>query len=159
MEKCVSKKWGKKHFLLGKDKEGIRYWLVQPTWDCSWYWGAGYVSTIQNNRIPESANDIDSHQHFDNMFLKVNENGKIYLDAWKEFFVESPLTEKEIWQLMEYMKSIYTLKEAAELFVRGGSNISKPYECLKSPESAMALNEKILPALFEKVEELLSKND
>lgn len=158
MNKCVSERRGNKFFLLGKDEEGTCYWLAEPSWDCGWYWGAGYVETFERNKMPYEARDVDSHQHFDGLFLKKNRNGKIYMDAWKDFFVESPLTNKEVWQLLEYMKSIYTLKETAELFHRGGSNLSSSDEELKSPESAKVLNENVLPSLFKKVEKLLTEN-
>ena len=39
MKKQIEKVFGKKVFLLGKDEEGIRYWLEEPQWDCGWYWG------------------------------------------------------------------------------------------------------------------------
>ena len=118
MEKKTSKAFGKTVWLLGKDKDGISYWLEAPSWDCGWYWGFGYVETYTNNRNPEKSRDISSHQHFNNMFL----NGpKCSRDMFKEFFVETPLSDDEIWELVDYMQTFYTLKSAAELFRHGYS--------------------------------------
>ena len=40
--------FGKDAYLLGKDDQGIQYWLESPSWDCDWYWGFGYVETYTN---------------------------------------------------------------------------------------------------------------
>ena len=77
MEKEVITKFGRKYYLLGKDAEGTKYWLEEPSWDCNWYWGFGYVQTFDR-----SGNDIDSHQHFDILFL----TRKIY-DSFVELLV------------------------------------------------------------------------
>jgi hypothetical protein len=61
--------FGKDVFLLGQDKEGIKYWLEAPKFDCGWYWGFGYVETYTNNDNPGKAKDINSHQHIDSSFI------------------------------------------------------------------------------------------
>ena len=38
-------------YLLGRDEEGINYWLEEPSWDCGWYWGFGYVETYTTNEV------------------------------------------------------------------------------------------------------------
>ena len=94
MEKKTSKAFGKKVWLLGQDKDGINYWLEEPSWDCGWYYGFGFVETYTHNTRPDLARDINSHQHFDSLFL----NGpKCSKDMFKEFFVETPLSDDEIW--------------------------------------------------------------
>ena len=153
IEKVASHAFGKDVYLFGIDKEGIAYWLEQPTWDCGWYWGCGYVETYTNNLQPNKAIDINSHQHFDGLFL-----GKHMFDYWHEFFEESTLNDEEIWQLWDYMKSIYTLKATAELFGRGYSHITERAKCeaVKDTELCKRINEEMLPALFERVKQLLT---
>lgn len=156
IEKVVKHAFGKDVYLLGTDKSGIAYWLEQPTWDCGWYWGCGYVETYTNNMHPDKSRDIISHQHFDGLFLDKN-----MFDYWHEFFEESTLSDKEIWQLWDYMKSIYTLKATAELVGRGYSRITEQSKCeeVKDTELCKRINEEMLPALFERVKQLLTNNE
>ena len=75
MEKRSTVAFRKRVYLLGKDGEGVAYWLESASWDCDWYWGGGYVKTYTQNDYPELSRDIDSHQHFDGLFFKSNKNG------------------------------------------------------------------------------------
>lgn len=43
MEKKVITWHGKEYYLLGKDSEGINYYLKEASWDYDWHWGFGYV--------------------------------------------------------------------------------------------------------------------
>ena len=153
MEKKTSKAFGKTVWLLGKDKDGISYWLEAPSWDCGWYWGFGYVETYTNNRNPEKSRDISSHQHFNNMFL----NGpKCSRDMFKEFFVETPLSDDEIWELVDYMQTFYTLKSAAELFRHGYSwqTSRAKIEALQNEKQERLINNALIPEVFERIEKL-----
>lgn len=153
MEKKTSKASGKKVWLLGKDKDGINYWLEEPSWDCGWYYGFGFVETYTHNTRPDLARDINSHQHFDSLFL----NGpKCSKDMFKEFFVETPLSDDEIWELVDYMKTFYTLKSVAELFKHGYSwQTSKAkIDQLQSDEQNDLVNKVWLPEVFKRIEKL-----
>ena len=153
MEKKTSKAFGKKVWLLGKDKDGINYWLEEPSWDCGWYYGFGFVETYTHNTRPDLARDINSHQHFDSLFL----NGpKCSKDMFKEFFVETPLSDDEIWELVDYMKTFYTLKSVAELFKHGYSwQTSKAkIDQLQSDEQNDLVNKVLLPEVFKRIEKL-----
>ena len=153
MEKKTSKAFGKKVWLLGKDKDGINYWLEEPSWDCGWYYGFGFVESYEDNKSPDKAKDIDSHQHFDSLFL----NGpKCSKDMFKEFFVETPLSDDEIWELVDYMKTFYTLKSVAELFKHGYSwQTSKAkIDQLQSDEQNDLVNKVWLPEVFKRIEKL-----
>ncbi len=59
MQKQMDHAFNKDVYLLGKDSEGISYWLEAPSWDCGWYWGFGYVETYRSNRKPSTARDIE----------------------------------------------------------------------------------------------------
>lgn len=156
MEKKVSKAFGKKTYLLGKDEDGIWYWLEEATWDCEWYWGFGYVRSYTNNQHPEKSRDLDSHQHFNNLFLK---GPKMCKEMFDDFFIETPLNNNEKWKLLELMQTIYTLKEYSEVVYRGGSHISdNPLrEVIKSQEEYNRINKIVLPQLFEEVYKILEK--
>lgn len=156
MNKQTTEAFGKEIYLLGKDKEGILYWLEEPKWDCGWYWGCGYVETYTNNKNPSKARDIESHQHFDGLFFNKNKNG---YDNFKEFFDETTVTDKELWTLLEVMKTIYILKETAEVLGRGGSHYtSNPCrDTITNTEEVKRINEVVLPALFEAVRRILSE--
>lgn len=156
MNKQTTEAFGKEIYLLGKDKEGILYWLEEPKWDCGWYWGCGYVETYTNNKNPSIARDIESHQHFDGLFFNKNKNG---YDNFKEFFDETTVTDKELWTLLEVMKTIYILKETAEVLGRGGSHYtSNPCrDTITNTEEVKRINEVVLPALFEAVRRILSE--
>ena len=153
MEKKTSKAFGKKVWLLGKDKDGINYWLEEPSWDCGWYYGFGFVETYTHNTRPDLARDIDSHQHFDSLFL----NGpKCSKDMFKEFFAETPLSDDEIWELVDYMKTFYTLKSVAELFkhVYSWQTSKAKIDRLQSDEQNDLVNKVWLPEVFKRIEKL-----
>ena len=155
MEKVKKLIKGKQRYLLGKDADGVNYCLEEPSWDCGWYWGFGYVQTFTNNAHPELSRDIRSHQHFDGLFLNGPKNG---YDMFKEFFKESVLTDAELWQFIDLMKSFYALQETAELFRRGYSYYTEKAktEELKDEALAKRINEVMLPAIFKKIDALLS---
>ncbi len=156
MEKKTSKAFGKKVWFLGKDKDGTKYWLEEPSWDCGWYWGFGYVENYQSNREPEKARDISCHQHFDGLFLKGPECGR---DEFKKLLVETPLSDNEIWELVDYMRTFYTLKDTAELFKHGYSwQTSKAkIDQLQNEEQYDLVNKVWLPEVFKRIQNIFEK--
>lgn len=151
MKKQIENKLGKR-FLLGV-KDNKKYYLVAPTWDCGWYWGFGYIQTYNRRKT-----DIDTHTHFDSLFFKTGKNG---YDAFKDFFDEIVLNNEELWKLVEIMKTIYTLKETAEVLGRGGSHYTtNPCKniIINAPE-VDHLNKVVLPVLFEAVEKMLTEEE
>ena len=148
MKKQTTIAFNKKIYLLGKDAEGTKYWLEAPSWDCDWYWGFGYVETYTNNNYPNRSRDINSHQHFDSLFL--NDTKVDAFTAFKEFFKETTLDQKEIMLLINYMDSFYKLKTVAKTLGVGYPNMT---------ETAKEINEKILPAIFKQIDILLSDTD
>lgn len=155
LEKKKSHAFGKDTYLLGKDKDGTYYWLEEAKWDCGWYWGFGYVETYTNNKNPEMAIDINSHQHFDRLFFRAD---KMSYDAFKEFFEETVLTDKEIWKLLELMQSFYTAEKYAELVYRGGSHYTNnPCSIfIKDEKEYTRINKVMIPAICDEVYRLLS---
>ena len=154
MEKKVINKFGV-HYLLGRNKEGENIWLEKEEWQCSRYWGLGYVHGFTNNANPTRSRDISFHTHFDTLFLRGPEYAK---KMFEDYFEETVLTENEIWILCDYMMSCYTLRKAAELFSTGYSHQTEraKIESIKSKEQEQYINQVLLPELFKKIEELLS---
>ena len=159
MKKQTTIAFKKKIYLLGADAEGTKYWLEAPSWDCDWYWGFGYVETYTNNNYPNKSRDINSHQHFDSLFL--NDSKVNAFDAFKEFFKETTLNDKEIWLLVDYMYSFYALKRAAGILSMGYSHMTEKAKLseVQSTEMTKEINEKILPAIFKQIDLLLSDAD
>lgn len=155
MKKQKSHAFGKDQYLLGMDKDGIYYWLEESKFECGWYWGIGYVETFTNNEKPNMAKDINSHSHFDSMFLKqTNKNG---YDAFKMFFEETVLTEKETWTLIELMKTLYTLREYSDTIYRGGSHYTKNplSEKIKNQSEYDRINKELIPSVLQEIYNLL----
>ena len=159
MENKKTKKhvFGKDIYFIGRDKDGVNYWLEAATWDCGWYWGFGYVETYTNNNNPEYSRDISSHQHFDGLFLK----GNIF-DSFKNTIVETPLNNNEIWELLGYMKEFYIMREYSD-FLHSGNHITSRAKNIKEEENETEnkkeykrINEKLMPELFEKIYKLLT---
>jgi hypothetical protein len=78
-------------------------------------------------------------------------------DKFREFFRETTLTDNEIWLLVDYMKTFYTLRDAARLLYHGNSwYTSRAFiETLKDDDLVNKINHELLPALFEKIKEIL----
>ena len=157
MEKIKKHVFGKDIYLLGKDKDGTNYWLQEASWDCDWYWGFGYIETYTNNKNPERSKDIESHNHFNNLFLK-----KDIFDSFKNFFEESTLNNDEIWKLLGYMKEFYVMKEYSELLKWGNhitskaENITEQKNKIENINEYNRINKILMSELFEKIYKLLT---
>ncbi len=112
------------------DKTPIYYFT--PSWACGWYWGFGYLG------------NSNEHYHLDS-----------YKPLWniKEDLDLNPAIEKNLWRFCELVQSAYTLKEAAEVFGRGGSHItSNPCESIiKVKKWTDHINKHQLPAIFKEI--------
>jgi hypothetical protein len=155
MNKKTLTVFNKKNYLLGKNQDGVNFYLLAPSWDCGWYWGFGYVEAYTNNNKPEKSRDISMHTHFDTLFFN---SDKTAYNKFKEFFNNTPLSDDDIWLLCDYMKTFYTLRKSAEIFGRGYSHFTEAakLETLKNDDMLKMINEIMLPVLFEKIENTLS---
>lgn len=125
------------------EQEKLEY-LAPPSWDCGWYWGFGY---LQNS---------DIHHHIDTL----NKN-KNFFDALKEYYGDT-LTIKndsDLWVFCELMRTFYVLKEAAEVLGRGGAHYTtNPCKAvILNKEETKRINEVVMPALFDAIEDVISK--
>lgn len=147
LSKQVSIRDGQEYFLLGV-KDGIKYWLVEPSWDCGWYWGFGYIQTMYANRLPSNARDIDSHQHFDSMFKIGHE--------FEKFFDEVTFSQKEKWELAELFSQFYTLKDMASLAHTGGAHVSESIvDHGDLTDIEKKINKVMIPAITNRIMEIL----
>ena len=149
MKKEIKVLNGKRHYLLGVRKEdGLKVWLQAPSWDCGWYWGFGYIKVYSKNQ-----KTLYEHTHFDSLFF----NGKkSCYDLVKEYFKELTISNSELWSLLDYMQTFYTLRKASDTFHIGGSHISSNlnYKC-KNNEMYELVNKSMLPKIFEEIENIL----
>lgn len=169
INKKTSVAFGKKIYLLGIDNDNRLVWIEAPKWDCGWYWGFGYIERYTNNKNPSKAKDIESHSHFQGEIVgqqefynhekQVFQKGE-YIHHLNENpnFKASVLTDGESWLLSELMSSFYILQKTAEFFKDGKSNLTdNPLkESFKRQDWRKEINEKMLPLLFKKIDELLS---
>lgn len=142
-------------YLLGQDADGMNYWLEAASWECDWYWGFGYIETYTNNNNPSRARDIESHSHFNGLGARENKN--LY-DAFKEKFIVTPLSDKELWTLCELMKSFYTAKEYAEMLHTGGAHYTTNpcRDIIQNDKEYNRINKTIIPSICKEVYALLS---
>ena len=156
MNKKTARAFGKNVYLLGKDADGVYYWLEEGSFDCGWYWGFGYVEMYTDNKRPDWSEDIDSHQHFNGMFFNHNKNA---YDAFKDFFADSVLTDDELWKLVELMKSFYIAREYADMLYCGGAHYTgnPAKDIIKNDDEYNRINKVVIPAIMQKVYKLLSK--
>jgi hypothetical protein len=122
--------------LLGRvDSRPI--YLHRPSFDCGWYWGFGYLG------------NKDCHYHLDG--LNVNKN--LY-DALIEHFGDTLKIDKDkLWSFCEIVKTIYSLKESAEVLGRGGSHYTKNpcAEIIKKPDMVLEINSVMIPELINEM--------
>lgn len=118
------------------------------------------METYTNNKNPGRSRDISSHQHFDGLFLKKN-----IFDSFKKLFVNTPLNDGEIWELLGYMEEFYIMKKYSGL-LHSGNHISSDSKNIKEEENEIEnkkeykrINEKLMPELFEKIYKLLTREE
>ena len=172
LDKQQDHAFGKEVFLIGLDKEGKGVWLSAPKWDCSWYWGFGYLSTYQGNAAPSKAKDISHHFHFDGL---VGEQK--YYDSEKGCFrkgeyihniydskelIETTFSYDEGWKLSELFKQFYLLKEMAAFCVREkpGCHITgSPVDHGDLHEWSHDINSTMIPKVTAEIMRILSPEE
>jgi len=152
MKKTIRECNGETLYFLGVSKNGDKVYLNNPEWSCNWYWGIGYIKEFTPH-----AKNWNCHTHFDTLFLKGN--------CWKlfnDYFSETVLTDREKWQLLEYMKTLYTLREFSDMLHTKGSHITaNAYISGVLGEEIdggfkKRINEVLIPGLWEEIKQLLT---
>jgi len=151
--------FGKDVFLLGQDKEGIKYWLEAPKFNCGWYWGFGYVETYTNNNNPGKAKDINSHQHIDSSFIGKMDGGEYVHNIYDcPKLNQTTFSKDEGWVLTELFNTFYQLREQAALYGRGGMHTTtNPLtQLLTDQKQCDRINQVLIPAVTAKIIEILT---
>ena len=129
--------------------------IVRPTWDCGWYWGFGYLERW-NSRI----GDIDFHTHIDRQFSE-NKDGRScnWYEGMQDLFDQGDVFEndRQRWQFLEIVKTIYNLKMTAEVLGRGGSHYgNNPLaEEIKHHNEVIRINQYLIPKLIDEMYKVL----
>ena len=169
IDKKKSNAFRKDIYLLGQFDDGKYFWLEGAKWDCSWYWGFGYIETYTNNSCPSKSRDISSHQHYDGTFFGKSESydsekGCFRLNSEYKHTIKDnkdvvacTLTEKEQWELADLMKTFYTLKDTAALYHQGNSHLTSNQRLsFEDKDAEKNINKVLLPKLFARVYEILT---
>ena len=160
--KRKSRGFGKDVYLLGEDSEGILYWLEEPSWDCGWYWGFGYVETYTNNRNPGHSKDINSHQHIEG-FLGDQRDGTYVHNLYDSPVFEKPtFNEKEGWQLTELFQQFYLLNRMGEFTHRerpGCHVTTSPVDHGDLITWNRKINEEMIPRITKEILRILSPEE
>jgi len=135
-------------FTMGKAQTDDRHAckLRAPSWDCGWYWGIGYLG------------HRDAHFHLNGV---VKEHKTNMFDALRLEFGDTLAIkdEKDLWTFCELMQTAYTLRETAEVLGRGGTHyMTNPCaDIVKNTAEVERINGTVLPAIFDAVEDILTK--
>lgn len=121
--------------------DGEVVYLEKHRWDCGWYWAFGYLG----NR--------NCHFHFDSLLYIKDGNGGVKYEA-SDLFSETPITDKDWWELRDLFVQAYALRKAAEVYRYGGHQTSRPgvADLIRSEEMEARLNkdlEKVLDTLWD----------
>jgi len=153
LAKQVSNAFGKDTYLLGKDSDGIKYWLEAPSWDCGWYWGFGYIEVYTTNDNPSKSRDIIIHEHATDFMSK-------WFTSWngsKPRLSVTTFSDKEGWELSELFEQFYFMQKAAENFKNGKCNTSTTTAPnWAKPDLAKEINEVHIPAITGRILEILT---
>lgn len=126
---------------LGVNAEGETVYMQRPNWDCDWYWGFGYIG------------HKDLHLHLDSL------GDKPIWDALRDYLPELVLSDSQVWTFCELVKTVYTLREVAGIYNRGGSHItSNPCkEVLLDQKQYELINFVQIPALIDEIYKLFAE--
>lgn len=149
MKKSKKYAFGKDIYLLGVDKEGTKYWLESPSWDCNWYWGFGYVETYTNNNSPEKSRDIDSHTHIGGYTDRKKMN---YVEG--NDLMETTFNSEERKELKLLFEKFYLLKEKAEKYRYTYKKGAEVYQ--EEEKQWKEINSVEIPIVFNRIIEILT---
>jgi len=130
----------KNKYLLGYvDKKPI--YLSAPSWDCGWYWSLG---------------NENCHYHLNGLDKRVDT-----CTAIKNHFGDTlRIRRSHIWTFAELIETAYLLKSTAETLRSGGAHLSTNpcAEIIKNVDEVTRINEVVLPAIFDALDDILFKD-
>ncbi len=143
---------GKEKVLLGKNKDGKSTYITKPKWNCDWYWSFGYLGNSNCHyhlesyaRNPINYSDYRNENMYNCLLLDYELSDKI---------------KENLWQFCELAKTIYSLKETAEVLGRGGSyyTTNPCQDVIKDTEYTKHLNDVVLPKVMQTFWDLIGGN-
>lgn len=155
---------GSNKVYFGTNKETKeRIYISKPTFACEWYWSFGYLG---NKDCHYHLNSYQSKDHFftlkdgSHKLITEKRNINMYDAILADYEDLNENINKSLWDFVELAQTIYTLKEAFEVFHRGGSRYTKNpcQSILKSKEKADDINFTVLPALLQAFWNLVEGN-
>ena len=133
--------------LLGTTKYNATHnqkiYLTPPDWACGWYWSWGWIG----NRY--------CHYHLDSLFKDTN----MYDGIKAHFKTFTAVEPEDLWAFCELVRTFYSLKEAAELLIRGGSHYTNNpcQELIEDADYAKHINTVLIPAIFAETYKLFAE--
>ena len=149
-----------KKYLMGKNQNGEKVWLETPSWDCSWYWGFGYLTTKNSHTHVDGL--TGRHEYYDTEKqchrLSSEYIHNIY-DSPK--LVETTFTQNEGWELSELFKEFYLLKDMAEYTHRSPASCNLTTSPVTQDPVKMAqwhkeINEVMIPLITAEILRILT---
>lgn len=136
---------GAEKVLFGVDNESKEnIYISKPTWDCDWYWSFGYLG------------NKNCHYHLSGYSRGRNIN---MYEALLADYKLKPAIKENILAFCELSKTIYALKESAELFGRGGMHYTKnPFAAdIKNVDFTKHINDVLLPKVIQGLWDLVNE--
>jgi hypothetical protein len=152
-----------KKYLMGKNQYGEKVWLETPSWDCSWYWGFGYLTS--KNSLTHVDGLTGRHEYYDTEKqchrLSSDYIHNIY-DSPK--LVETTFTLNEGWKLSELFKEFYLLKDMAEYTHRSPASCNLTTSPVIQDPEKMAqwykeINEVMIPLITAEILRMLTPEE
>ncbi len=144
---------------FGKRKDdGAKIYLTDPSWDCGWYWGFGYLGNIDEHyHLKAFQSKNTSHKKEDGTYFHETIERNINMhDALLEDYELVPNVKENLWSFCELVETAYVLKETAEVLGRGGShytaNLCK--DIVVNKDEVKRINDVVLPAIFKEINKI-----
>jgi hypothetical protein len=105
---------GPKRLFFGTRRyDNADIYITKPSFDCDWYWGFGYLGNEDEHyHLSFYQRDPADYSRIRNINMR---------DALLQDYDLAPPIRTHLWTFCELTRSIYILKESAELFHRGGA--------------------------------------
>ena len=140
-------------YFIGVGKNDIEYYMLAPKTRVNGQWEIGIVLMSRESEYSET---IKYCFYFADKFLDEADES---FYKFKEFFKETPFTDKKIWELLDLLKTADTLTRAADLTIYGHSHIANintnVSNAVQRNDIEKEINEKILPVVAEEITKIL----
>lgn len=146
MEKETLLKWDTQFYLLGKDEKGIKYYLMKPRKLKSLY----------------DAYEVEKIYYYNEKgeFVKNKSINIRTIDNFKNLLKETPLSETEVYKLIDCLNMWKTLRAMLSMSTSGNMFEDRKFEFsikeLIDNDIFNKIGSKMLPALHQKINEIFN---